>query len=98
MKDDRSRATPTTDELWEETARLRTRAEAALFDRDLALERERRTAAEVERLELRLSETRAELASLQSRLEEREKYLGAIHHSGGWRFLQGLRGLLGRRW
>lgn len=90
--------TPTASELQEEFARLRASSEAAVFDRDLAFERERRTAAEVKRLELRLSETRAELAALRNRLEERERYLNAIHHSGGWRLLQGLRGLLGRRW
>lgn len=98
MEDDRPLTTPAADGLREEFARLRARAEAALFDRDLALERERRTAGEVNRLELRLSETRAELAALRSRLDERERYLGAIHHSGGWRLLQGVRGLLGRRW
>jgi chromosome segregation ATPase len=98
MEDDRHETTPATDDIREEFARLRAQADAALFDRDLALERERRTAVEVRRLELRLSETRAEVAALQSRLDERERYLAAIHHSGGWRALQGIRGWLGRRW
>jgi hypothetical protein len=90
--------TPTTDELLKEAARIRADAEAAQFERDLALERERRAAEQVRRLELRQAEIRAELSALRARLDERERYLAAIHHSGGWRALQRLRQLVGRRW
>jgi len=90
--------TPSADELLKDAARIRADAEAARFERDLALERERRATGQARHLELRQAEIRAELSILRARLDERERYLAAIHQSGGWRFLQRLRQFLGRRW
>ena len=98
MREDLQKTTFTTEELAEELARLQARLDAAIFDRDLALERERRALGEGRRLELRLSDSQAEITALRSRVEERERYLGAIHSSLGWRLLQRFREFLGRRW
>ena len=82
----------------DEPARLRVRLEEAQF----ALELSRRSAAgleaEVRLLEHRLAQAEADRAAVQSRLDERESYVAAIHRSEGWKLLQKLRGFLGKRW
>ncbi len=72
--------------------------EALVSDLALAREAARRLEAEVRRLEVRLSQGRAESVSLRHQLEERERYVAAIHGSLPWRLAQALRGLVGRRW
>ena len=74
------------------------RAEQALFERDLARTEAARLGEELRRLERRVAQLDADRGSLQARLDERERYVGAIHASGGWKLLQSVRGLFGRRW
>lgn len=50
------------------------------------------------RFERGLAALQADRAALQARLAAREQLLGAIYSSAGWRLLQTLRGLVGRRW
>jgi uncharacterized protein YlxW (UPF0749 family) len=72
--------------------------EAALHDRRLALETRRRLEVEVRDLEQRVADLTAERDALQTRLDERMKYVSAVHRSAAWRAIQALRGLVGRRW
>ncbi len=85
-------------ELVEELARLRVRLAEAGFENTLARQGMDRLRAEIRKLERQLSNSEAARASLRSRLGERERYVSAIHASGGWKLLQFLRGLFGRRW
>jgi hypothetical protein len=78
------------------------RAEARLTHAGLELEIARATCARIE-TELRLAEDRlavSEMAriSLEARLAERDQYVQALHGSRGWKLLQGLRSIFGRRW
>jgi hypothetical protein len=82
----------------EAETRLRTRLETALFEVSLARETHARFEKELRRLSHQLAASESERASLVSRLAERERYVKAIHGSSGWRLLQSVRGLFGRRW
>lgn len=82
----------------EEHARLRTRLEQAEAELELARETARRYRSEALELAARVAEGDAERSSLVARLSERERYVRAIHGSSGWRLLQSVRGLFGRRW
>lgn len=68
------------------------------FELELARSGKANVEAEVRRLERRVAQLEADRAALQSRLDERERYVGAIHASGGWKLLQYVRGLFGRKW
>jgi predicted nuclease with TOPRIM domain len=80
------------------SSRLLVRLEEAQFEVELAREARRRLGAEVHRLEARLAAAASERESLRGRLEERERYVSAVHASAAWRLIQSLRGLVGRRW
>ena len=82
----------------DEVARIRVRLEAALHDRTLALEVRRRLEAEMRDLEQRIAEVAAERDALQASLDERMRYISAVHQSAAWRAVQAARGLVGRRW
>ena len=68
------------------------------FELELARSGKANVEAEVRRLERRVAQLEADRSALQSRLDERELDGGAIHASGGWKHLQSIRGLFGRRW
>lgn len=72
--------------------------EEALFERDLARRIRGRLETEIRRLHHHINLVEADREALRQRLEERERYVSAIHASRGWRFLQWGRGLFGRRW
>lgn len=72
--------------------------EAALFERDIARRIRGRLETEIRRLHHHISLVEADRSALRQRLDERERYVAAIHSSSGWRLLQWGRGLFGRRW
>jgi len=82
----------------EELSRTRVRMEAALHDRRLAQEARRRLESEIALLEQRIAELTSERDAAQARLDERLRYITALHGSAAWKLIQALRGLMGRRW
>jgi Skp family chaperone for outer membrane proteins len=72
--------------------------QTTLFERDLARRIQKRLETEIQRLQNHVAAIEADRNALRQRLDERERYLGALHASRGWRILQALRGLFGRRW
>ena len=81
-----------------EAARTRARLEKALFTVELTRKIRERREEHVRHLENVVADINADRSSLRTRLEERETYIRVLHGSRGWKFLQGLRGLFGRRW
>ena len=79
-------------------AALEARLETATFERDLARSVQGRFDEERGRLEHRIALLMSDRSALRKRLDERERYLAAIHASAAWRAIQWLRGLVGRRW
>ena len=79
-------------------ATLEVRLAEALAERDLAREIRKRAEDETRRLREELADARADLAAVQSRLAERLAYVRNLHASSGWKLLQTVRGLFGRRW
>lgn len=77
---------------------LDVRRDAQAFEMELSQRVQLRLEKELKRLGNRIAEIEAERNSLRHRLEERERYLGAIHSSAAWRLVQAVRGLFGRRW
>lgn len=71
---------------------------ALLRERDRALRLCEQARAEQARLEAQLARALDDRAPLRRRAEELEAYVERIHASGGWRLLQALRGLAGRKW
>ncbi len=82
----------------EELAGVEVRLEEARFELKLAREANARLEQEIRRLEQRLAARGAECAAFRSRLAERDRYVSAIHSSFAWKIVEGMRGLLGRRW
>ncbi len=81
-----------------DVATLKARLDAALFERDLARSVQGRFDEERSRLEHRITLLQSDRSALRKRLEERERYVAAIHASAAWRAIQWLRSLVGRRW
>lgn len=81
-----------------EPAELEVRLAEALAERDLAREVRKRAEEEARRLERELANARADVSAVLARLSERESYVRNLHASSGWKALQALRGLFGRRW
>lgn len=79
-------------------ARVEANLEEVRFEAKLAGETNARLTREVHRLEQLLIARRSEAEALRGRLAERESYVTAIHGSFAWKAVEGLRGLLGRRW
>lgn len=77
---------------------MEARLEQARFELELTREANARLEQEIRRLEQRLAARGAECAAFKSRLAERDRYVAAIHTSTAWKLVEGLRGLLGRRW
>jgi len=90
---------PTTDtEAIAELAQTRVRLEEQTFAAEQAHHVIERLQSEVRKIEHRFVESETLRASLRNRLDERERYIGAIHASRAWKSVQWLRGLVGRRW
>ncbi len=81
-----------------ELAALEVRLQETLAERDLAREGRRRLEGEVRRLEQELAHARQDLDAVRRRLAERETYVNNLHASRGWKALQAVRGIVGRRW
>lgn len=81
-----------------EVALLREQLNKMTFERDLAEAKARRLTGEVQSLESQLASLQADRTILQTRLSDRERYLGAIERSRGWKMLERFRSLVGRGW
>ena len=81
-----------------ELAALEVRLREALAERDLARAARRNAGEEFRRLRQELALSKQDLAAVRERLNERETYIRNLHGSAGWKALQWLRGLFGRRW
>ncbi len=79
-------------------AALEVRLEEALAERDLARTARRSAEEEIRRLRQELALSKLDFAAVRGRLNERETYVRNLHGSAGWRALQAVRGLFGRRW
>jgi septal ring factor EnvC (AmiA/AmiB activator) len=79
-------------------ARLEVRLDEVTFERDLARQTVKRLEREMRQMEHQVAQARSEEVALRSRLDERERYIAALHGSKGWRLLQGVRHVFGRRW
>jgi chromosome segregation ATPase len=90
---------PTTDtEAIAQLAQVRVRLEEQTFAGEQARLVIERLQSEIRKVEHRFIESETLRASLRNRLDERERYIGAIHASRAWKGIQWLRGLVGRRW
>lgn len=90
---------PTTDaEAIAQLAQARVRLEEQTFAAELARQVVERLQSEIRRIDRRFVESGTLRSSLRNRLDERERYIGAIHASQAWKSIQWLRGLVGRRW
>jgi len=81
-----------------ELATLEVRLEDALAERDLARAARRSAEEEIRRLRQELALSKVDLTAVRGRLNERETYVKNLHGSAGWKALQAVRGLFGRRW
>ncbi len=81
-----------------ELATLEVRLSEAVAEQDLARLARKKAEEETRRLREELSLLRADLAAVRDRLNERETYVANLHGSAGWKALQWVRGLFGRRW
>ena len=81
-----------------ELAALEVRLEEAIAERDLARETRKSAEEEIRRLRQELAHSKMDLTALRGRLNERETYVRNLHGSAGWKALQAVRGLFGRRW
>lgn len=79
-------------------ARLEVRLDEVIFERDLARQTVKRLERETRQMERQVAQLRSEETALRNRLDERERYVAALHGSRGWKLLQALRGVFGRRW
>ncbi len=84
--------------LEEELAKLEVRLSEAVAERDLARLARKKAEEEARRLREELSLSKADLSAVRDRLNERETYVTNLHGSAGWKALQWVRGLFGRRW
>lgn len=81
-----------------ELAEFEVRLEEALAARDLARAARENAEVETRRVKEELALVRLDLAAVRGRLNERETYVKNLHASAGWKVLQAVRGLFGRRW
>lgn len=81
-----------------ELAEIEVRLEEAIAARDLARAARESAEAEARRLKEELALVKLDLAAVRGRLNERETYVKNLHASAGWKVLQAVRGLFGRRW
>jgi chromosome segregation ATPase len=81
-----------------EFAALEVRLQETLAERDLARAARRNAEEEIRRIRQDLALTKLDLTAVRGRLNERETYVKNLHGSGGWKVLQRVRGLFGRRW
>ncbi len=90
---------PTTDALAiERLAQAQVRLDEQTFAVEQARHVIERLQSEIRRVEHRFVESETLRASLRNRLDERERYIVAIHASNAWKAAQWLRGVMGRRW
>ncbi len=81
-----------------ELATLEARLEEAIAERDLARAARKNAEEEIRRLRQELALSKLDLTAVRGRLNERETYVKNLHGSAGWKALQAVRGLFGRRW
>jgi chromosome segregation ATPase len=81
-----------------ELATLEVRLEEAVAERDLARAARKSAEEEIRRLRQELALSKMDLTAVRGRLNERETYVRNLHGSAGWKALQAVRGLFGRRW
>lgn len=90
---------PTTDaEAIAQLAQARVRLDEQTFAAELERQVSERLQSEIRKIDRRFVESGTLRATLRNRLDERERYIGAIHASRAWKGIQWLRGLVGRRW
>lgn len=77
---------------------LELRIEALEFELQLSRRIQDRLESEIQRLHHHIAALEADRASIRNRLDERERYVAGVHASVGWKALQWVRGLVGRRW
>ncbi len=70
----------------------------AIAERDLARAARRNADEEIRRLGQELALAKQDIVAVRERLNERETYVRNLHGSAGWKALQAVRGLFGRRW
>ncbi len=70
----------------------------AIAERDLARAARRNADEEIRRLGQELALAKPDIVAVRERLNERETYVRNLHGSAGWKALQAVRGLFGRRW
>lgn len=74
------------------------RLSEAIAERDLARAARRNAEEEIRRLRQELALSKMDITAVRGRLNERETYVRNLHGSAGWKALQAVRGLFGRRW
>jgi hypothetical protein len=79
-------------------AELEVRLSEAIAERDLARAARRSAEEEIRRLRQELALSELDQSAVRGRLNERETYVRNLHGSAGWKALQWVRGLFGRRW
>jgi predicted metal-dependent peptidase len=82
----------------DDAAGTRARLEQALFDLGLAREIQARLESDRAQLGQRIAALEADRGSLRKRIDERQRYIDAVHSSVAWKIVQKVRGLFGRKW
>ena len=81
-----------------DAAEAQVRLERALFDLEMARSVQARLEEDRAQLGHRIAALEADRASLRKRVDERQRYIDAIHMSIAWRVVQQIRALFGRKW
>lgn len=79
-------------------AGTRSRLEQALFDLEMARSVQARLEDDRAQLGHRIAALEADRGSLRKRIDERQRYIDAIHSSVAWIVIQKIRALFGRKW
>ena len=81
-----------------DNAEAQARLEQALFDLEMARSVQARLEDDRAQLGHRIAALEADRASLRKRIDERQRYIDAIHSSVAWIVIQKIRALFGRKW
>jgi hypothetical protein len=82
----------------ESIVRLEAERDRAVFNLQLEREKFKRLQAEFDRRETDLLQVELDRKVLLSRLEQAEEFVSNMRASRGWRLLERIRALVGRRW
>jgi hypothetical protein len=82
----------------DDAAETRARLEQALFDLELAREIQARLEADRSQLGDQIAALETDRGSLYKRIDERQRYIQAVHSSLAWKIVQMIRRLFGRKW